>query len=294
MVAGLFFCSVFSAKAQYTSYRAPMQDTKGSSGLNFYLGGNTFLGDLGGNQGKGRPYAKDFNSKTVRPFVGVSYAYFPYSWLSIKAGLHFTAVAGADSLVSTKFGNALGRFDRNLSFKSAITEVSAEVEYYPLQTFWRFEENRLRPFLGVGIGAFHFNPKANLNGQWVALQPLHLEGQGFPEYPDRKPYKLTQLYLPATLGIKYRISNNYFIGASATFRKTFTDYIDDVSTTYIDPNLFDKYLSRESASVAKQLYYRGKTSETTTPGPYRGSDKPDSYTSVFLTLTYFFDRPYFF
>ncbi|TKK68948.1 hypothetical protein FC093_09650 [Ilyomonas limi] len=280
---------VHRSTAQYSNYIEPMQDIRGSSGINFDFGTNTFLGDLGGTKGLGKPFAKDFNSKTIRPYLGVSYTYFPYKWLSVKGGLHYTLVTGADSLITNKQGNARGRFDRNLSFKSGIEELSAEVEWYPLQLIPRFEEARVRPFIGSGIGLFHFNPKAKLAGKWYDLKPLHLEGQGFTEYPEQKNYKLIQPYLPITMGVKYRISNSYFISLSGCFRKTFTDYIDDVSTTYIDPNLFDKYLSPANATIAKQLYYRGLNGENSTLWP-RGYASKDSYTSFFFTITYLFDN----
>jgi len=268
-----------------------MQDTKGSSAVNFDFGGNTFLGDLGGSMGTGRHFIKDFNYKTVRPFFGVDYLYFPSNWLSVKGGIHHTVVTGADSLIKKREGHSAGRFERNLSFQSAITEVSAEFELYPLQTFWEYEESRCRPFISSGIGFFHFNPKAQLNGKWYNLNPLHLEGQGFPEYPERKNYKLTQPYIPLTIGLRYRLTNNYFISLSGCFRKTFTDYIDDVSTTYIAPALFNKYLSPTNAALAKQLYYRAsKNSVTYSPTQYRGYTGKDSYTSFFFTITYLFNK----
>jgi hypothetical protein len=281
------FCTNHS-KAQFTSYIEPYKDLRGSSGYGFQLGATTFLGDLGGNQGSGAPFIKDFNIKTLRPLIGASYTYFPMAWLSVKAGLNYTWVTGADSLITNKYGHAAGRFKRNLSFRSAITELSAETEWYPLQMLWQYNEPKLRPFIGTGIGIFHFNPKAQLNGQWITLQPLHLEGQGFAEYPDRKSYKRTQIYIPISMGLKYRVNDNYIISLSTTLRKTFTDYIDDVSTTYINPNLFDKYLSSDQAKLAKQLYYRGLNSQTQKPGPYRGYDNLDSYTSIFISFIYIF------
>ncbi len=283
------FCTSL-LNAQYTNYREPFEDIRGSNTIGFQLGANTFLGDLGGNQGSGAPFLKDFNRKTVRPLLGASYAYFPQSWLSVKASLNFTWVTGADSLITSQIGHAAGRYKRNLSFKSAITELSAETEWYPFQMLWQYNESRLRPFVGAGIGIFHFNPKAQLNGQWIDLQPLHLEGQGFAEYPDRKDYKLTQFYIPLSFGLKYRVSDNYLVSLSTTLRKTFTDYIDDVSTTYINPNLFDNYLSPAQAKLAKQLYYRGLNSQTQKPGPFRGYNNLDSYTSIFISFIYIFDK----
>ena len=47
-----------------------------------------------------------------------------------------------------------------------------------------------------------------------------------------------------------------YIGMEVLHRKTFTDYIDDVSTTYIDNNLFGQYLTSEQAAMANQLYFR--------------------------------------
>ena len=281
---------VHHSTAQYSNYTEPLQETRGSSGINFYFGANTFLGDLGGNRGIGKPFIKDFNIKTIRPYVGISYTYFPYNWLSVKGGVHFTTINGADSLITNKEGHAAGRFARHLQFESNITELSAEAEFYPFQTLWNYEETRWRPFIGSGIGLFHFNPKAQLNGKWYNLQPLHLEGQGFAEYPERKDYKLIQPYIPLTFGMKYRVNNNLFVSLSSCTRTTFTDYIDDVSTTYIDPKLFDKYLSRANAILAKQLYYRAPASEIYSTTQYRGYGSKDSYTTFFLTITYLFTR----
>jgi hypothetical protein len=109
---------------------------------------------------------------------------------------------------------------------------------------------------------FKFRPQAqyespNGSTRWVDLQPLRTEGQGMMEYPDRKPYKLTQLEIPMGFGAKYYMSDNTYIGFEILHRKTFTDYIDDVSTTYVNPDLFINYLPSEEAVIAKQVYFRG-------------------------------------
>ena len=49
---------------------------------------------------------------------------------------------------------------------------------------------RWTPYVTGGAAVFTFNPKAEYNGEWVALQPLGTEGQGLPQYPDRKKYSL--------------------------------------------------------------------------------------------------------
>jgi hypothetical protein len=92
--------------------------------------------------------------------------------------------------------------------------------------------------------------------KWVDLKPLRLEGQGMSEHPGRKEYSLTSLEIPMGFGAKYYLRENMYVGLEVLHRKTFTDYIDDVSTTYIDNNLFSQYLTVEQAAMANQLYFR--------------------------------------
>ena len=278
-----------SSQGQYNS-KAPVMYLRYTSALSLQLGGTNFLGDLGGNSGSGKPFIKDLNLKATRLFAGLSYSYFIDNGLSINGDFHYTTVAGADSLITEKTGHAAGRYNRNLSFKSSIYEFQTTVKIYPIQMLNDEKLMRVLPYIGLGFGFFHFNPRAELNGSWYDLQPLHLEGQDFAEYPERHNYKLTQPYIPLMVGVSYRLSNSYLISLDAIFRTTFTDYIDDASTTYVDPSLFDKYLSAADASIAKQLYYRGRNSSALTTNSYRGYSGNDSYTSAFLTLTYLFNK----
>ncbi|HMR91522.1 MAG TPA: hypothetical protein PKC69_04385 [Chitinophagaceae bacterium] len=93
-----------------------------------------------------------------------------------------------------------------------------------------------------------------------------LEGQGMAEYPDRKPYKLWQHEIPMGIGVKYFIKENFYVGLEVLHRQLFTDYIDDVSTNYIDPVLFDNYLSATDAARARRLHYRGTFPVYQNPG----------------------------
>jgi hypothetical protein len=108
----------------------------------------------------------------------------------------------------------------------------------------------------AGIGRFSFNPQAKLNGYWHDLWPLRLEGQGFDEYSDRKPYRLHQWNMPMGAGIRYEIGATLNARFEIVYRLLFTDYLDDVSTTYIDASLFQRYLSVDQAAIARQLHSR--------------------------------------
>ena len=72
------------------------------------------------------------------------------------------------------------------------------------------------------------------------LQELGTEGQGTTSFQNRKPYSLTQLSIPFGGGVKIGVSDDFNIIIEYGLRKTFTDYIDDVSTTYAGiPSEFD-------------------------------------------------------
>ena len=128
-------------------------------------------------------------------------------------------------------------FNRNLHFRSPIYELSGQVEF----NFLPYETGNslypFTPFVFAGVSFFRFNPQAEANnGEWVALQPLGTEGQGTTAFPDRKKYALTQFSIPMGGGFKIAVNKTFNIILEYGIRKTFTDYLDDVSTTYPGQN----------------------------------------------------------
>lgn len=164
---------------------------------------------------------------------------------SIRLGLSFGKVGAADSL------NPREDFRlRNFSFQSSISELSLVAEFNTLDMSYK----RWSPYLFGGVAVYHFNPYTfNQNGLKILLQPLGTEGQGIPGYPQRKLYARTQLALPFGGGIKYDISDNVRIALEIGLRKLFTDYLDDVSGNYADPNDLLKVRGQESVALS----YRG-------------------------------------
>jgi hypothetical protein len=289
------FCLLLSLEAtsQQTYDLEGLKDLTDYWEINATIGGNNFLGDLGGNIGKGRPLLKDYNFKTTKPLAGLSGTYNRTNYLAFNFGLNFTKVIGADSLIHNSGTLERWRWYRNLSFRSNIYEVYADATFYPLMFIDRkkIELHKLDPFVTVGIGVFHFKPQTKLEGQWIDLQPLSLEGEGFAEFPDRKPYKLTQLYIPINVGFKYYLNNKWAISTGILMRKTFTDYIDDISTTYIDPQLFYNYFTPEKAAIAAQLYSRSRTPWKVKPGIIKAfENNKDSYVTFFLSLSIRLDK----
>ncbi len=173
---------------------------------------------------------------------------------------------------------------RNLSFQTSIAELNLLGEY----TFLNLRYNAISPFIFGGIAVFHFNPYAyDTAGAKHFLRPLSTEGEGLEA--GRKPYSLTQFAIPFGGGIKFRVSDNIVLAYEVGVRKTFTDYLDDVSTTYVDKAT----LLAAKGAKAVELAYRGgelKGGNPTYPaeGNIRGGQKYKDfyyYTGIRVSIT---------
>jgi hypothetical protein len=208
--------------------------------------------------GKGTPFLKDNNIQTTKLTFGAFATYQPNEYFGIRLSASLGSLEGDDAIIKGKGGLEEARKIRNSNFKSKLIEGLLAVEVYPT-AFLEYEPgdifHKLRPYGLIGVGLFNFNPKGKdpVTGNWVPLQPLRTEGQGFAEYPDRKEYKLTQVNIPMGVGVKYFLSESVNLGLEVVHRKTFTDYIDDVSMDYIDPALFYSNMSLPQAQLAERM-----------------------------------------
>jgi len=223
---------------------------------------------------------KIFPKKVTNGAIGVTVNYELTPQIMIRGGFTYTVVGGADRNSDDDTLRA-----RNLSFETHITEFSAIGEYY----FFNLDEQKFSPYIFGGLAVFHFNPYAySGTTDQIFLKPLSTEGEGLPGYADRKPYKLTQLALPFGAGVKYAFNDRVRLGLELGLRKLFTDYLDDVSTTYIDPG----DLLAAKGQQAVDMSYRGDELPGGNPnypakGAQRGGVKhKDSYYFLGLHLTY--------
>jgi opacity protein-like surface antigen len=153
---------------------------------------------------------------------------------------------------------------RNLSFKSHITEGNVELVY----NLFDDERSSFTPYVFGGVAVYHFNPYAyDSLGHRHDLRPLSTEGQGLAQYPNKKEYKLTQLAIPFGAGVKFRIAENMTLGYEIGLRKLFTDYLDDVSTTYVD----QVTLINARGATAASMAYRGAELKNGAPYPADGT-----------------------
>ena len=209
--------------------------------------------------GGGSYYVGDLNPKKhfllTKPAAGLIYRYNFNPHFAFKGNAFLGSVEGDDS----KSGYNV---KRNLSFVSPITEFSAQIEFNFFPFITGNSKYPFSPYVFAGVSLFKFNPKGELkddivnsNGKVLyhkgtyALQPLGTEGQGTSYYPDRKPYSLTKFAIPFGVGIKYNLFRKVSIGLEYGLRRTQTDYLDDVSTTYANPSV----LSSENTPVSSVL-----------------------------------------
>lgn len=240
-----------------------------SNPANSQVVSSTEIGIMGGSS----YYLGDINNKHfdyMMPSGGIVIRKNIDRRIVVKGELLLGYIRGDDSRNS----NDSAKLNRNLHFRSPIYELSGQVEF----NFLPYETgNSLypwTPFVFAGVSLFRFNPQAEAdNGEWVALQPLVTEGQGTPEFQDRKKYALTQFSIPMGGGFKVAVNKTFNIILEYGIRKTFTDYLDDVSTTYTGGNLL---VSKKSNEM----------SDKSLNGPQaRGFQRGDSKNNDWYTFT---------
>lgn len=202
-------------------------------------------------------------------------------------GLRFDLTQGVIS-ASDKFSKE-GDFRRirNLSFRSKIYEAAILGEINLIGFQPKGNRKPFSPYIFGGIALFKFNPQAKLNNQWYDLQPLGTEGQGLPEHPEK--YALTQFSIPLGAGLKIAMNKNFTIAFECGTRKTYTDYLDDVSSSY--PDL--ENLAITNGELAAQLSWRYDELDVNAVPPSIGNgrgdpDDLDWYIFSKMTISYNF------
>ncbi|MEZ5045462.1 MAG: outer membrane beta-barrel protein [Chitinophagaceae bacterium] len=257
----------------------------------FHFGPSNYLGDLGGNTGYGKPFFNDNNFKQRNYFYGIGLQRKFRPYIGLQFNLSQGKISGSDQDVQYKSVEdpAYFRFKRNLDFKTKITEGALILSVYPLQFFRSDSKLALidfQPYFMAGLGLYSFNPMGSYYDPiledlvWVELQPLRTEGQGMKEYPTRKMYATTQFNMPFGFGLKYKLGKYTQLSFEFLGRKLFTDYLDDVSTHFIDPAYFSTYLNEEDAQIAQSVHNKSNVISPDHPyvaGDIRGNNRHNDF-----------------
>ncbi len=255
--------------------------------FSFGAGVSNFLGELGGANQIGTHYFKDIEWSMSRLAVAAGLRYKLSNYFALKSHLSYARVAGDDKLTNEFFRNY-----RNLNFYSDIYEFNINFEgaFQQEQIGHRYRLRKVKGIRGyeiytyafVGAGVFYFDPKTNYQGTIVRLQPLGTEGQGF--VATRSKYSLLQFVIPVGIGFKYTLDRSWGVGLELGIRKTFTDYIDDVSTTYFD---FTSYSGTDPLSMQLSDRSNHSSPDITMAGSQRGDPREnDSYMFAVFSINY--------
>lgn len=211
------------------------QNENKATWLGLFIGKMNYQGDLNPNS---------FTFARSKPTVALTVRQSFNRWLSVKGSVAIGSIEAADRY------NRNYLKQRNLSFYTTIKEASLSLETSLLD----LSTTHFTPYVYGSVSLFHFNPWAYDNsGNKTFLQPLSTEGQGLSQFPKQKPYRLTQLNVGFGVGARYAINDNMNVGMEFSQRKTFTDYLDDVSSIYVDQNT----LLQAKGAKAVEMAFRG-------------------------------------
>lgn len=240
------------------------------SEVGILMGATNYLGDLvpskeyflGTNFGMGATYQYNFTDR-----------------VAIRGNLIWGQIKGSDQ--NSNYDS--GRRQRNLNFHSQILEFSAlaQVNILPFHPKRNFKP--ITPYGFVGIAVFHFNPFTTYKGKQVYLQPLGTEGQGMEAYSAK--YSLVEISIPAGIGIKFCVNKRFNLSFEFGLRKTFTDYLDDVSGDYVPLNELRAGNGDMAANLSNRTYDKDGNQIELAGNP-RGHVGKDWYSFMGFSLTY--------
>jgi len=224
-------------------------------------------------------YFGDLNTNASFEFIGPATGFFVRyninTRFAFRTGLNFGSIAFEDATSKNPYQLA-----RNLSFSSNLFEWSNDIEFNFFKYDREKEQYSFTPFLLFGISAFYYKPQAEFEGEVYSLQPIGTERQNESD-GSKKKYAKVGVAIPIGGGIKYSFSPFWAIGVEGGLRKTFSDYIDDVSTVY--PGGLSDPLANSLSD---------RSSEVTDPpigkeGKQRGfAENNDSYLFMGITISY--------
>jgi Domain of unknown function (DUF6089) len=206
------------------------------------------------------------------------------NYISARIGATFARVGYSD--IYNSDNEYMHR--RNLSFNSNVWELALQADF----NFFRFMPGEpgfnFTPYITLGAGAFSYDPFAYLGKEKIFLRSLGTEGQGSTLYPDRKPYSTMAISIPFGAGIKYSLNERFNIAFELLHRYSNTDYLDDVSKTYVDPAVFplnpDNSFS-QAYLLSDRSYDLGEPIGI--PGRQRGNSKQkDQFITAMIHLTF--------
>ena len=251
------------------------------------IGSSNYIGEAGGHRAEPQPWLLDMHLAKSSLSVGGFYRMNFTQSIAAKFSVNYVRITGADSLsgIATQIA-------RNLSFRTDIFEAAIQLEYYffNLRNISRSSNARIDfgTYFFVGGGAALFNPKASYEEQWSDLRPLRTEGQ-------EKEYESYTIIVPMGMGLNFTFDKKIKLGLEFGYRFTNTDYLDDISGRYAEPEdlAFNDTRTQNIANRSAEAFARGDarleglSMGNFAPGKKRGSPETmDGYLLGQVSLSY--------
>ncbi len=193
--------------------------------------------------------------------------------VTAKASLSYAKVKASDSDSPNNFER-----QRNLDFASNIFDLSSTIEFNFFPYIHGSEDYYYTPYLMLGFSVFKYNPYTSLNDQRYNLRDHQTELTRYGNFSGG---------LVLGGGWKVDLNDVLSINIEVSYRRLFTDYLDDVSTVY--PN--EAALLSQNGQIAVDLSDRSLVDGISGEGRQRGNSKDnDSYNFVGISLMRYFGR----
>lgn len=246
-----------------------------------HIGVANYLGEMGGKADTRKNFINDIKLSKTMGTLGAFARYKFTPLISAKIAANWIRIEGEDHLSTNP-----GRRGRNLSFQNNLfeLELTGQVFFYEVPDLghtYRYR-NDFKMYAFAGIAGFYHSPRAHVDGQWISLRPLQTEG---------KAYNIISASIPLGIGLFFTLEKKHRIGWEFDWRTTFTDYLDDVSTNYVDPATLESPQAIAMANRRDELGGDNLTgipaAENYAPGAKRGDPShKDSYLTTSVYYSY--------
>ncbi len=251
------------------------------------FGENELQGEFGVTIGMAH-YFGDLNTRAAlnrpKPAIGAFYRKQFNNYLAMRISAHYAQLGFSDTYSKNDYQKA-----RNLSFNTDIFEIALHGDFNFFKYIPGDPEFSFTPYVTLGLGLFSYNPYAYLDNKKYFLRPLGTEGQNIA-YKDpvsgivRKPYGSMAVCIPIGLGLKYNINDKMNLSFQVAQRLTTTDYLDDVSSTYVGN---DKFTPGSAAYALQDRSYEKVAGGIGVEGRQRGwSKQNDQYVIAEIGITF--------
>jgi hypothetical protein len=270
----------FSTFAQFSNFNTQKNWSMNKKEFIFGGGATQFLGDLGGQDGIGKDYSladMNFRATNYNVMLGFRYRFHPN--FATTSQLNFGKYRASDFFTENE-----GRRIREINIKSTLISFYQRYEYivYANEKVGKrnnipglkgMKDKNTQVYIYTGAGLSYYNPQGGPGTKYegVSLRPLNTEGQGLPG--GANSYKAVTAIIPFGIGYRVGLGRMWRVMFEATYFKTFTDYMDDVSTTYYS------FEANQVETSPEAVYFSNPAENwgTINNGDKRGDNEKDAF-----------------